>query len=170
MSGPRHGIFFINRDSDKSRFISSLTLRPSSLYTPSPASPAQFSAIDKPVTDHTFEDCRLMMRAQEMGLPLEVGLVEFQKLLTKLGWVVSADLLSHSVELLGRVTRLSYSAEPHTTHPVWGASRLTEKEPSLSDETIPKKDEMWIATEWCDTDLKHVWYACDYNYGYGHSP
>ncbi|XP_038050369.1 lysophosphatidylcholine acyltransferase 2-like isoform X3 [Patiria miniata] len=43
------------------------------------------NAIDKPVTDHTFEDCRLMMRAQEMGLPLEVGLVEFQKLLTKLG-------------------------------------------------------------------------------------
>ncbi|XP_022092039.1 lysophosphatidylcholine acyltransferase 2-like isoform X1 [Acanthaster planci] len=43
------------------------------------------NAIDKPVTDHTFEDCRLMMRAQEMGLPLEVGLVEFQKLLAKLG-------------------------------------------------------------------------------------
>lgn len=38
-----------------------------------------------PVTDHTYEDCKLMQDAEKMGLPTEVGLVEFQKMLTKLG-------------------------------------------------------------------------------------
>ncbi|KAL8622111.1 hypothetical protein ACOMHN_056596 [Nucella lapillus] len=39
-----------------------------------------------PVTDHTFDDCRLMMRAGSLNLPLETGLVEFQKLHRKLGF------------------------------------------------------------------------------------
>ncbi|XP_071813429.1 lysophosphatidylcholine acyltransferase 2-like isoform X1 [Apostichopus japonicus] len=38
-----------------------------------------------PVTDHTYEDCKLMQEAEKMGLPTEVGLVEFQKMLNKLG-------------------------------------------------------------------------------------
>lgn len=39
------------------------------------------------MTDHTYEDCKLMKDAEEKGLPNEVGLVEFQKLLNKLGYV-----------------------------------------------------------------------------------
>lgn len=37
-----------------------------------------------PVTDHTFEDCRLMISAGELTLPMEAGLVEFTKLSRKL--------------------------------------------------------------------------------------
>lgn len=39
-----------------------------------------------PVTDHTYEDTRLMEEAKAMGLPCEVGVVEFHKLLSKLGF------------------------------------------------------------------------------------
>lgn len=39
------------------------------------------------MTDHTYEDCKLMQEAEKMGLPTEVGLVEFQKMLNKLGLV-----------------------------------------------------------------------------------
>ncbi|XP_077982422.1 lysophosphatidylcholine acyltransferase 2-like [Glandiceps talaboti] len=42
-------------------------------------------ALDIPVTDHTFEDTRLMVQATKTGLPLSAGLVEFQKLRNKLG-------------------------------------------------------------------------------------
>ncbi|XP_077861962.1 lysophosphatidylcholine acyltransferase 2-like [Saccoglossus kowalevskii] len=42
-------------------------------------------ALNVPVTDHTYEDIRLMLQATEEGLPLHSGLVEFQKLRTKLG-------------------------------------------------------------------------------------
>ncbi|XP_048253840.1 lysophosphatidylcholine acyltransferase 2-like isoform X2 [Haliotis rufescens] len=38
-----------------------------------------------PVTDHTYDDCRLMVRAARLKLPMEAGLVEFQKLHQKLG-------------------------------------------------------------------------------------
>ncbi|XP_037553377.1 lysophosphatidylcholine acyltransferase 2-like, partial [Nematolebias whitei] len=36
------------------------------------------------VTDHTYEDCRLMISAGELTLPMEAGLVEFTKLSRKL--------------------------------------------------------------------------------------
>ncbi|KAM4744545.1 lysophosphatidylcholine acyltransferase 2 [Anableps anableps] len=37
-----------------------------------------------PVTDHTYEDCRLMISAGELTLPMETGLVEFTKISRKL--------------------------------------------------------------------------------------
>ncbi|XP_041454357.1 lysophosphatidylcholine acyltransferase 2-like [Lytechinus variegatus] len=43
-------------------------------------------AYNVPVTDHTYEDTRLMEEAKAMGLPGEVGVVEFHKLLSKLGF------------------------------------------------------------------------------------
>ncbi|XP_067905577.1 lysophosphatidylcholine acyltransferase 2 isoform X1 [Heterodontus francisci] len=41
-------------------------------------------ALDVPITDHTFEDCRLMISAGELTLPMEAGLVEFTKISKKL--------------------------------------------------------------------------------------
>ncbi|XP_012682454.1 lysophosphatidylcholine acyltransferase 2 [Clupea harengus] len=41
-------------------------------------------ALGIPVTDHTFEDCRLMISAGELTLPMEAGLVEFTKISRKL--------------------------------------------------------------------------------------
>ncbi|XP_051884610.1 lysophosphatidylcholine acyltransferase 2 [Pristis pectinata] len=40
--------------------------------------------LDVPMTDHTFEDCRLMISAGELTLPMEAGLVEFTKISKKL--------------------------------------------------------------------------------------
>ncbi|XP_032892205.1 lysophosphatidylcholine acyltransferase 2 [Amblyraja radiata] len=40
--------------------------------------------LDVPMTDHTFEDCRLMISAGELTLPMEAGLVEFTKISRKL--------------------------------------------------------------------------------------
>lgn len=51
------------------------------------------ASLKVPVTDHTYEDCKLMQDAEEKGLPNEVGLVEFQKLLNKLG--LRREHLSH---------------------------------------------------------------------------
>uniref|UniRef100_A0A8D2Q5T0 Lysophosphatidylcholine acyltransferase 2 n=1 Tax=Varanus komodoensis TaxID=61221 RepID=A0A8D2Q5T0_VARKO len=42
------------------------------------------SALDVPVTDHTYEDCRLMLSAGQLTLPMEAGLVEFTKISKKL--------------------------------------------------------------------------------------
>ncbi|XP_066569502.1 lysophosphatidylcholine acyltransferase 2 isoform X2 [Amia ocellicauda] len=42
------------------------------------------TALGLPVTDHTYEDCRLMMSAGELTLPMEAGLVEFTKISRKL--------------------------------------------------------------------------------------
>lgn len=36
------------------------------------------------MTDHTYEDCRLMISAGELTLPMEAGLVEFTKISRKL--------------------------------------------------------------------------------------
>ncbi|XP_067104943.1 lysophosphatidylcholine acyltransferase 2 [Osmerus mordax] len=56
-------------------------------------SPAEFAsavrdlmakALGVPVTDHTYEDCRLMITAGELTLPMEAGLVEFTKISRKL--------------------------------------------------------------------------------------
>ncbi|KAF5897084.1 lysophosphatidylcholine acyltransferase 2 [Clarias magur] len=41
-------------------------------------------ALGVPVTDHTFEDCRLMISAGQLTLPMEAGLVEFTKISRKL--------------------------------------------------------------------------------------
>ncbi|XP_059143736.1 lysophosphatidylcholine acyltransferase 2-like [Physella acuta] len=38
-----------------------------------------------PITDHTYDDCRLMTAADKLKLPLSSGLVEFEKLHSKLG-------------------------------------------------------------------------------------
>ncbi|XP_068116932.1 lysophosphatidylcholine acyltransferase 2 isoform X2 [Hyperolius riggenbachi] len=37
-----------------------------------------------PVTDHTYEDCRLMLTARHLTLPMEAGLIEFTKIRRKL--------------------------------------------------------------------------------------
>ncbi|XP_054245614.1 lysophosphatidylcholine acyltransferase 2 [Indicator indicator] len=42
------------------------------------------TALNVPVTDHTFEDCRLMITAGQLTLPMEAGLVEFTKISKKL--------------------------------------------------------------------------------------
>ncbi|RXM36034.1 Lysophosphatidylcholine acyltransferase 2 [Acipenser ruthenus] len=42
------------------------------------------TALGVPVTDHTYEDCRLMISAGELTLPMEAGLVEFTKISRKL--------------------------------------------------------------------------------------
>ena len=46
---------------------------------------SHFRALGVPITDHTYDDCRLMMAAQRLNLPMEVGIVEFHKLHKKLG-------------------------------------------------------------------------------------
>uniref|UniRef100_A0A3B5ABW8 Lysophosphatidylcholine acyltransferase 2 n=1 Tax=Stegastes partitus TaxID=144197 RepID=A0A3B5ABW8_9TELE len=45
---------------------------------------AMAQALGVPVTDHTYEDCRLMISAGELTLPMEAGLVEFTKISRKL--------------------------------------------------------------------------------------
>ncbi|XP_015859850.2 lysophosphatidylcholine acyltransferase 2B [Peromyscus maniculatus bairdii] len=42
------------------------------------------NALRLPVTEHTFEDCRLMISAGALQLPMEAGLVEFTKISQKL--------------------------------------------------------------------------------------
>ncbi|XP_015989652.2 lysophosphatidylcholine acyltransferase 2B-like [Rousettus aegyptiacus] len=42
------------------------------------------NALGLPVTDHTYEDCRLMITAGNLQLPMETGLVEFTKISKKL--------------------------------------------------------------------------------------
>uniref|UniRef100_A0A6Q2YSG5 EF-hand domain-containing protein n=1 Tax=Esox lucius TaxID=8010 RepID=A0A6Q2YSG5_ESOLU len=46
--------------------------------------PHLFRSLGVPVTDHTYEDCRLMISAGELTLPMEAGLVEFTKISHKL--------------------------------------------------------------------------------------
>ncbi|CAG5126640.1 unnamed protein product, partial [Candidula unifasciata] len=43
------------------------------------------SHLELPVTDHTFDDCRLMREAQKLHMSPRAGLVEMQKLHSKLG-------------------------------------------------------------------------------------
>ncbi|XP_031567229.1 lysophosphatidylcholine acyltransferase 2-like [Actinia tenebrosa] len=42
------------------------------------------SVLKVPVTEHTYEDCRLMLEATQKKLPASTGLVEYQKISTKL--------------------------------------------------------------------------------------
>ncbi|XP_045191515.2 lysophosphatidylcholine acyltransferase 2-like isoform X1 [Mercenaria mercenaria] len=53
-------------------------------------------ALKIPVTDHTYDDCRLMMKARKLNLPMESGLVEFQKLHKKLG--INLDQMHNMLE------------------------------------------------------------------------
>lgn len=46
--------------------------------------PSLRRALGVPMTDHTYEDCRLMISAGELTLPMEAGLVEFTKISRKL--------------------------------------------------------------------------------------
>lgn len=59
------------------------------------------SALDVPITDHTFEDCRLMYHAKSRNLPLESGLIEFSKLSKKLGMDIDGmrELLDEFAEI-----------------------------------------------------------------------
>jgi hypothetical protein len=47
--------------------------------------PVFFRALGVPVTDHSYDDCRLMQKAAKLKLPKTVGIVEFMKLNKKLG-------------------------------------------------------------------------------------
>ena len=38
-----------------------------------------------PTTNHTYEDCRLMLLAKKNNFPYEIGLIEFSKIKEKLG-------------------------------------------------------------------------------------
>ncbi|XP_041375841.1 lysophosphatidylcholine acyltransferase 2-like isoform X2 [Gigantopelta aegis] len=49
-----------------------------------------------PVTDHTYDDCRLMVLASKLEMPMEAGIVEFMKLHKKLG--ISYDQLNKYLE------------------------------------------------------------------------
>lgn len=44
-----------------------------------------FRALGIPVSDYTYDDCRLMTKAKQMNLPHATDLVEVQKLRHKLG-------------------------------------------------------------------------------------
>ncbi|XP_060109762.1 lysophosphatidylcholine acyltransferase 2 [Heteronotia binoei] len=58
-------------------------------------------ALDVPVTDHTYEDCRLMISAGQLTLPMEAGLVEFTKISKKLNlkWGSIRDQLDQFAEI-----------------------------------------------------------------------
>lgn len=58
-------------------------------------------ALGVPVTDHTYDDCRLMLAARKLNLPMEAGIVEFQKLRSKLG--ISLDKLSDMLEKFSHI-------------------------------------------------------------------
>ncbi|XP_012941031.1 lysophosphatidylcholine acyltransferase 2 isoform X3 [Aplysia californica] len=60
-----------------------------------------------PVTDHTYDDCRLMTTAQKLKLPAHAGLVEFEKLHSKLGvnFDKMQDLLVKFKDIKGAVWR-----------------------------------------------------------------
>lgn len=67
-------------------------------------------ALNVPVTDHTFDDCRLMMKARKLNLPMESGLVEFQKLHKKLG--ITLDQM-HS--MLEKFSSIDLQGKGHLT-------------------------------------------------------
>ncbi|KAJ8302798.1 hypothetical protein KUTeg_019194 [Tegillarca granosa] len=67
-------------------------------------------ALEVPVTDHTYDDCRLMEKAAELDLPMGAGLVEFHKLNKKLG--VNFD---HLQELLQKFSKIAKNKEGNIT-------------------------------------------------------
>ena len=50
-----------------------------------------FRGLGVPITDHTFDDCRLMSTAAKLNFPAAAALVETNKLTSKLGSVVQVD-------------------------------------------------------------------------------
>ena len=59
-----------------------------------------------PVTDHSFEDCRLMMEAKKLGMPMEAGLVEYYKLSPMIGYVSRLVEYYKLSPMIGYVSRL----------------------------------------------------------------
>jgi len=53
------------------------------------------NALGVPVTDHTYDDCRLMLQSKKKYLPLKTGVIEFTKLHDKLGlsWQQASETL-----------------------------------------------------------------------------
>ncbi|KAF6039680.1 LPCAT2 [Bugula neritina] len=62
-------------------------------------------ALNVPVTDHTFEDCRLMEHAAKANLKLGDGLVEFRKMQKKLG--LSYEDIHSLMGKFGDISQLS---------------------------------------------------------------
>ncbi|KAM3828577.1 lysophosphatidylcholine acyltransferase 2 isoform 2-T2 [Vipera latastei] len=63
------------------------------------------SALDVPVTDHTYEDCRLMISAGQLTLPMEAGLVEFTKISKKLN--LKWDSIREQLDQFARIASMS---------------------------------------------------------------
>lgn len=60
-------------------------------------------ALGIPVTDHSYDDCRLMLKSKKKNLPHRTGLVEFAKLHNKLG--LSWDQVSQSLDKFAEIAR-----------------------------------------------------------------
>ncbi|KAG8563293.1 hypothetical protein GDO81_016007 [Engystomops pustulosus] len=58
-----------------------------------------------PVTDHTYEDCRLMLTARDLTLPMDAGLVEFTKISRKLN--LKWDNFQKQLEVYASIADLS---------------------------------------------------------------
>lgn len=67
-------------------------------------------ALGVPITDHTYDDCRLMMAAQRLNLPMEVGIIEFHKLHKKLG--ISLEQIN---DMLEKFSSIDLSGKGHIT-------------------------------------------------------
>ncbi|XP_066493209.1 lysophosphatidylcholine acyltransferase 2 [Tiliqua scincoides] len=63
------------------------------------------STLDVPVTDHTYEDCRLMISAGQLTLPMEAGLVEFTKVSKKLN--LKWDNIREQLDQFAAIARAS---------------------------------------------------------------
>uniref|UniRef100_A0A8C6YGY2 Lysophosphatidylcholine acyltransferase 2 n=1 Tax=Naja naja TaxID=35670 RepID=A0A8C6YGY2_NAJNA len=63
------------------------------------------SVLDVPVTDHTYEDCRLMISAGQLTLPMEAGLVEFTKISKKLN--LKWDSIREQLDQFARIASTS---------------------------------------------------------------
>ncbi|CAC5357373.1 LPCAT1_2 [Mytilus coruscus] len=56
-----------------------------------------------PFTDHTYDDVRLMQKAAKLNLPHTAGLIEFQKLHSKLG--ISFDQMNELLDQFGAISQ-----------------------------------------------------------------
>merc|ERR1712226_1605368 len=58
--------------------------------------------VDKvPVTDHSYEDCRLMLEAKKLNLPMEAGLVEYHKLNRLIG--INCDYMIEQLHKFSKI-------------------------------------------------------------------
>ena len=60
-------------------------------------------ALGIPFTDHTYDDCRLMVESLKKNLPQRTGLVEFAKMQGKLG--LSWNQVSQSLDKFAQIAR-----------------------------------------------------------------